>query len=316
VPFTIHRRGPGWRTAAARGRRPRDTIRGVAVLWAVGSALAFSVEGILARGAMGAGGALLATIAARYALAAAVAWAVLLATGRARRLPPADEVALGLGGALGYGGTTTLLFLAFLRIPTALAIVLLYAYPVLVALGGHALGRERLTAWTGAAVAVAVAGVVLVSAPGGGAAVAGVVLALGAAATNAATVLGTEPLLRRTPALAATARLALAAAAATALAAAIAHQARLPPPPAWPAVAGLALGPTLAAVLLLNRSLQAIGATRTAVVATLEPCFAALWGGLFLGERLAGLQWLGALLTVVGATAVSLAPQRRPQAVE
>jgi drug/metabolite transporter (DMT)-like permease len=281
-----------------------------ASLWAAGSALAFSVEGLLARAALGAGASLLGAIAARYAVAAAVAWCALALRREAGGMARADTLRLLALGALGYGGTTTLLFLAFVRIPTSLAIVLLYAYPALVALGGHLLGRERLTPGVAAAAGAAILGVALVSAPGGGAELVGVLAAFAAAALNAATVLGSEPVLARCSPLAGTARLVLAAALATGLGAVAAGQRLLPPAGALPSLVGLALVPTLAAVLLLNRSLQAVGATRTAVIATLEPIFAAVWGLLLLGEHLQALQWWGAALTVAGATAVSVLPHR------
>jgi drug/metabolite transporter (DMT)-like permease len=280
-----------------------------ASLWAAASALSFSVEGLLAKGAMGAGASLLGAIAVRYAIAAAVAWAILALRRRGDGASRADAIRLALFGAFGYGGTTTLLFLAFVRIPTSLAIVLLYAYPALVALGAHVLGRERLTAGVASAAGVAILGVVLVSAPSGGAELAGVLLAFAAAALNAATVLGTEPVFARCSPLAGTARLALFAALATGIGALATGEPIVPPAAALPAILGLALVPTLAAVLLLNQSLRAIGATRTAVIATLEPIFAAVWGIALLGEHLQPLQWAGAALTVVGATAVSVLPR-------
>jgi len=280
-------------------------------LWAAGSAIAFSVEGLLARGALGGGASLLGAIAVRYAVAAALAWAALALSRSAKGLSRADNLRLFLLGAVGYGATTTLLFLAFVRIPTSLAIVLLYAYPALVALGGHLLGRDRLTPGVVVSVATAILGVALVSAPSGGAELAGALLAFAAAALNAVTVLGTEPVLARCSPLAGTARLVLAAAIATGLGGLAAGERLLPPAAALPSVVGLALIPTLAAVLLLNRSLQAVGATRTAVVATLEPIFAALWGLLLLGEHLQPLQWAGAALTVAGATAASVLPHPR-----
>ncbi len=281
-----------------------------ASLWAAASALSFSVEGLLAKGAMGAGASLLGAIAVRYAVAAAVAWALLALGRQTGGVARGDALRLALFGALGYGGTTTLLFFAFVRIPTSLAIVLLYAYPALVVLGAHALGRERLTPGVAAAAAVAIVGVALVSAPSGGAELAGTLFAFAAAAANAVTVLGTEPIFARCSPLAGTARLVLAAAVATGIATLAAGERFVPPPAAIPSLVGLALVPTLAAVMLLNRSLQVIGATRTAVIATLEPIFAATWGLLLLGEHLQPLQWWGAALTVAGATAVSVLPRR------
>lgn len=282
---------------------------GITTGWAAGSSLAFSFEGLLARLAIGAGASLLGAIFVRYTIAAAIAWIVLALQGGIRPLSRHDEAGFLLGGAIGLAGTTTLLFLAFARIPTSLAIVLLYVYPVLVAAGAHVLGRERLTAGVAAAGGTAVVGVALVSAPSGGAQLAGVALALAAAALNAVLVLWTEPLMARTSALGGTARMAAAAAVTTGIAAALTGQPVMPPFAALPAVAGLALVPTLAAILMLNRSLQAVGATRTAVVATLEPVFAAVWGVMLLHEHLQPVQWLGAALTVAGATAVSLLPK-------
>lgn len=272
--------------------------------WASLAALAFSFEGVLAKGAFAQADPFL-VMAARFALAALLSLALPGAKAVGR---PRDHAVLLVTGAFGYAGTTALLFLAFTRMATSLAILVLYAYPALVALGAHALGRERLTRRRGLALLVTFAGVAVVSGAGGQLTAAGMVASGLAAALMAATILVQQPVLARVPAETAARPTLFGAAVAASAFAGLTGRLAAPPPAAWPYIAGLALGPSLVAVFAMNRGIQEIGASRTAIVATLEPAFAALWGAVWLGERLGPAELLGALLILSGVAALEAGP--------
>ncbi|MBX6351375.1 MAG: DMT family transporter [Clostridia bacterium] len=272
--------------------------------WAAVAALAFSFEGVLAKGAFRYADPFL-VMAARFSLAALLAF---LLPGARRASPARERALLFVTGALGYAGTTALLFLAFTRMATSLAILVLYAYPALVAIGAHALGRERLSPRQGLALVATFLGVAVVSGAGGRPTAAGMVASGLAAVLMAVTILVQQPVLSRLPAEAA-ARPTLVGAALAALAfTAASGRILVPPAPAWPYLVGLAAGPSVLAVFAMNRSIQEIGASRTAIVATLEPAFAALWGAVWLGERLGPAQLLGALLVLCGVAALEAGP--------
>src|SRR5919197_1133445 len=136
-------------------------------------------------------------LAARFVLAAAVFWALLLGAGAAgeiRALPRRDvAIALGLG-ACGYAIQAGSYFAALTRIEASLVALLLYTFPTIVAVAAVALGRERLDRRRVAALALASGGLVLVLAGAGAGALdpLGAALALAAAVVYSAYILVSE----------------------------------------------------------------------------------------------------------------------------
>ncbi|MBO2528312.1 MAG: hypothetical protein CW348_00375 [Thermobifida sp.] len=70
-------------------------------------------------------------------------------------------------GGLAHGAVPRLLFEAFMRIPTWLALLLFYLFPVLVHVGEHVLGRHPLGRRRALTVAVTLAGAALDGGEGG-----------------------------------------------------------------------------------------------------------------------------------------------------
>jgi drug/metabolite transporter (DMT)-like permease len=68
---------------------------------------------------------------------------------------------------------------------------------------------------------------------------------------------------------------------------------------------GLAIGPTLVSYGLYLMSLEHIEASRATVICMIEPVTAGILGFLLLGERLAGWQFVGALLVLGGVGALN-----------
>ena len=115
------------------------------------SGAAFGAMGIFGKLAYGEGATVGTLLSVRFAVAAALFWALLLARGgirRARALPrPHLAAALALG-AVGYALQAGCYFAALTRIDASLLALVLYTFPALVAGASVALGRER---WTPAA---------------------------------------------------------------------------------------------------------------------------------------------------------------------
>jgi drug/metabolite transporter (DMT)-like permease len=65
------------------------------------------------------------------------------------------------------------------------------------------------------------------------------------------------------------------------------------------------------AFLIQTRAQREVSPTRTAVIFTMEPVFAGLFGFLLAGERLSGRGWLGAGLILAGMLIAELGGRLR-----
>jgi drug/metabolite transporter (DMT)-like permease len=86
----------------------------------------------------------------------------------------------------------------------------------------------------------------------------------------------------------------------------------------WVALAVTSVAASAGAFLIQTRAQREVSPTRTAVILTMEPVFAGLFGFLLAGERLSGRGWLGAGLILAGMLVAELggrgpaAPGRPP----
>jgi drug/metabolite transporter (DMT)-like permease len=86
----------------------------------------------------------------------------------------------------------------------------------------------------------------------------------------------------------------------------------------WVALAITSVAASAGAFLIQTRAQREVSPTRTAVIFTMEPVFAGLFGFLLAGERLSGRGWLGAGLILAGMLVAELggrapaAPGRPP----
>jgi drug/metabolite transporter (DMT)-like permease len=71
-------------------------------------------------------------------------------------------------------------------------------------------------------------------------------------------------------------------------------------PASWAGLAYAAVLSLVVAYLLWNRSVKAVGGTRTAIYMCVTPLFAVAGAWILLGERPHPLQGVGAILIVVG----------------
>ena len=131
------------------------------LLFSLTAAAGFSTTGIFAKLAYAAHVHVATLLSLRFLVASALLWLVI--AGTRQPLPSKRTLLLGLLlGLVGYGLQVTLLFLSLKRIDAALSSLLFYSYPAMVTVGAVLLGRERMTRRRGIALAVAMAGVLLV----------------------------------------------------------------------------------------------------------------------------------------------------------
>lgn len=287
------------------------------------AASGFGLLGPLARFAYDAGFEPLSFVAWRAAFGFLIVAAVMAVRARGGTrlinplvLPRADRLGLvvvALAGLL----LNVFMFIAFDLATVALVLLAFYTYPALVAVVAVRLGHERLDAARGAALVLALGGMVLVVAgglttsDGTGGSVSihplGIGLGLLAAACQTVFVTVSRGRFPTLPAEQAVSWVMLLTAAACAAAALLAGNALDVPfrganPFALAAVAGIAAAGIPSALFLVG--IRLIGPTRAGVLMLFEPLVGVTLAALLLGEGLAPVQVVGGAAILGGALLV------------
>ena len=293
-------------------------VRSTGALLVLLSAVAFGGMAIFATLAYDSGATVGTALSARFLLAAAVWWLVLLATraGAALRGLSRRDLVLALAlGACGYAAQAGGYFAALQRMDASLLTLLVYTYPALVAVAAVALGRERLDGRRRAALLCASGGLALVLAGAGTGALdaLGVGLGIVTALVYTVYILASERISQRVaaPALA---TLVCTGAAVTLTAAGLALGDLRPgavSPAGWGWLACLALVSTVAAVALFFAGLRRVGPTTASILSTVEPLVTVVLAAAVLGDVLAPAQLAGGVL-IVGAVLVLHVRLARP----
>src|SRR5215208_4699077 len=115
-------------------------------LLCLSSGAAFGASAVFGKLAYDAGATVGTLLSVRFALAAALSWALVVASGAGREARTLGRRGLGLGILLGgvYTVQAGCFFAALERIDASLLSLLLYTFPAIVAAAAVALGRERL----------------------------------------------------------------------------------------------------------------------------------------------------------------------------
>jgi drug/metabolite transporter (DMT)-like permease len=289
-------------------------------LLCVGSAAAFGAMAVLGKLAYEEGATVGTLLAVRFALAAALFWALVIAGGglrELRRIAPRDiAIALGLG-ACGYAAQAGCFFAALERIDASLLSLLLYTFPAMVAVAAIALGRERGDARRLGALGLASIGLVLVlaSAKPGALDPLGAALALSAAVVYTTYILVSQGVAGRVSPTLLSALVCSGATVTLTLGSALLGDLR---PGAvtlagWGWLGGIAVVSTVAAVSLFFAGLKRVGPTTASVLSTVEPVVTVVLAFLVFGELLGALQLVGGALVI--AAVLVLASQRPRESI-
>jgi drug/metabolite transporter (DMT)-like permease len=285
-------------------------------LLCLSSAGAFGTLGIFGTLAADAGASVTSTLLVRFGLAAAVFAAVLGIGGWARvRGLPRRVVLTGLGlGAAGYALQSGLYFLAIERLDVSMVALLLYTYPVFVTVAAIALGRVEPSLRTGAALAIASTGLVLVLMAAGAGAfdLVGAALALAAALTYTTYILVSDRIMGEVDPFAlavlvltgATASFTVTGLATGSLGLALSGE-------AWLWLLLIALVSTVFAVSAFFAGLRRVGPSEAAILSTFEPPVTVALAFLVLGEQLTQLQLAGGALVLAAVVLLQLPARRR-----
>lgn len=245
-------------------------------------------------------------LAVRFGGAAVILWG--LAVVRGERLWWGRRTAgLAVMGLLYFGQAATY-FGSLRTVPAAVTSILLYVYPGIVMLYavvflGEPAGRTRLLA-----LALAVSGVFAVVDPLGARGsidAAGVLLGLATASIYATYILAGRTLLQDVPAVVATAGIATMAGVAFTVVAAAAGQLRPLTGSGYALAGSMAVVATAFPATLFLAGLARVGATRAAIISTLEPAVTVVLAGILLGENLGPVRLIGGLVILVAAVIVA-----------
>jgi drug/metabolite transporter (DMT)-like permease len=278
----------------------------------VGSGAAFGAMAIFGKLAYEQGATVGTLLAIRFALAAALFWALIAARGGVR-IARRDVVAGLALGAVGYASQAGCYFAALRRIDASLLSLLVYTFPAIVAVVAVALGRERADARRAVALVLASSGIALVVAGAGAGALdpLGAALGAGAAVVYSAYILAGDGMSGRVDPRTLSALVCTGAA--FTLTAASAALGDLRPAEltaaGWGWLAALGIVSTVGAVSLFFAGLRQVGPTTASILSTVEPLVTALLAFLVFGETLGIVQTLGGGLVL--AAVVTLARRSR-----
>jgi drug/metabolite transporter (DMT)-like permease len=280
-------------------------MRSSGTLLCVGSAAAFGAMAVLGKLAYDEGATVGTLLAVRFVLAAALFWALVLASGAASELRALRGRDIGIALALGAGGYALqagCFFAALARVDASLLSLLLYTFPAMVAVTAIVLGRERADARRFAALALASCGLVLVlaSAKAGALDALGAGLALGAAVVYTTYILVSEGVAGRVRPSLLSALVCTGAAVSLTLGSALVGDLRPDEVSAagWGWLAGIAVVSTVAAVSLFFAGLSRVGPTTASVLSTVEPVVTVVLAFIVFGELLGTLQLIGGALVI------------------
>lgn len=271
------------------------------------SAACFGTLGVLTRFVYDAQVGPLALLTWRFAAASLLLAAFQLFRDRRMLIAtPGDLGRFALLALTGYGAASLCYFFALPLIGVSITTVLLYTYPAFVALIGRVALGERLSWQRLGAVLLTFAGCALVARVFEASAALdplGLALGLGAGVGYATFNVLSYRFMARRPRVVLMAYTFGISAVAIGLVALVTRQELSVAswtPAVWGLLLAIVLVPTFAAVVLYLEGIRRLGPSQAAIVSTFEPLFAIALSAVFLGERLAPVQWAGAAVVLAG----------------
>jgi drug/metabolite transporter (DMT)-like permease len=231
--------------------------------------------------------------------------AVVLRIRRVALVPSRREVVVGLVLGVAYAIEATLFFSALERGTAAAVALIVYVYPAIVTVVELARGNERARRSTFVALAMSMTGTAIVVVGGGRVAITpvGVVFALGSATAFSVYLLTGRELTKRSDPMVIACWVALGAGVSNLARGAVTQELVNPSSRTLEIVVyGLA---TAIAFTLTFAAMQRIGASRVAVVMTLEAASSVVMAAIFLGESVKPLQALGGVAVLAAAAVIA-----------
>lgn len=273
-------------------RRPR-ILSGT--LYTLASAVCFGSMPIFARLAYASGVDIPTLLLLRFSMAATLMWILLKAKGVTLPGPRGLAICIAMG-ALGYAGQAFSYFTALTFASASLVSLLLYTYPAIVTILSRIVLKHPLTWLQVVAVAIALAGSVLIIGKAGDGQPLGIVFGLLAAFIYSIYILTGSRFPADVTPLASTTIIASSAAVTYGIA--VAFRGFHPPATTqgWLAVVSIAIICTVLAILFFFEGLDRVGPVKASVFSTVEPVCTVLLAAVVLGEVITPVRILGGAL--------------------
>ncbi|HET7011795.1 MAG TPA: DMT family transporter [Anaerolineales bacterium] len=287
-----------------------DRSRAVGAGLCAVSAAGFATLSVFGKIGLASGMTLAGMLSLRFAGAAVVLGLGLVL---ARKIPSGlnlrTTATLLAMGMFGYGVQSTFYFLGLSRLPASVSALLLYVYPLFVALYDRVLNHRPLHGIEQLSLALALVGVPLTVRPSAGEGLQldpiGLGFVLASAAWYAGYIIASDRVVRKVGAWASTAWISFGAAIAFTLGGLATRSLdwRLEGQQVW-LLLGLIVFSTILPLTTFLAGVARLGPTLASIVSTLEPVFTAALAALVLRESLAPLQVVGGMLILSAALLV------------
>ena len=277
--------------------KPLDLLGGILVLI---SAIFAATLAIFAKFSLDAGVNFATILSIRFLGATLFFWPVIIITKGQIRLPLRTTGLLLLSGAVGFSAASAFYIISLNYIPASLMIMIIYLYPVWVALMGSLFDKEKFDRRKVLALVLAFFGTTLTAGNlAGGIHMTGIYTAFLASLCFGLFIYISNRAIKNVPLLTSSAYVTLGGALSCTIGAIIFGQFSIQlVPKAWIYLIGLILISTVFQVLALFFGMARIGSSRAAILSTLEPFVTVLLAVLLLNESLSILQLFGGIFIV------------------
>lgn len=288
----------------------------VGVLYIIVSAVGFGVMSIFAVYAYGAGASVSTLVFLRFLFAAMLFFALIRFRRESLRIDKKQVMYLILLGGVLYTLQSLSFFSSVQFIPTSLAGLILYTFPVFVAILSYFVDKEVLRLKTVAAMLLSLLGLGLVLGLSfGGIQPLGVMLAFAAALFYSVyIVVGNRVGKGLSSSYVTSGYITLFASGSMFVVVQLDGGFSFAFDTAgWWALAGIVVFSTVLAISCFFSGLKLIGSTKASVISMVEPVVTILFSAMLFGERLSGMQWLGACAVIAGAVLIVMGKQEAAQ---
>lgn len=275
----------------------------------INSAVSFGVMPIMARAAYASGADPVTVLFLRFTIATIIMVAILII----RKIPlPSGRtfIQLMLLGGVGYVGQSMCYFTALTLADASLVALLLYLYPILVAILSFFFLREKINKAKIIALVMALAGSALTIGFSGEGKTGGIILGITAAVIYSIYIVSGSRVMEKVQALPASTVIIFSAALVYSGIVAVRGPVFPTTTGGWLATVGVAVIGTVIAIGTFLAGMERIGPTNASTISTLEPAVTVILAGLLLGEELTIYKIIGGVLILAAVILLTRADKK------